>query len=60
MGVLLSPGKVKLRKILPWMTRISSTGSPTDWKVNSSTRMTKTTDSTEIITLSRAKEVDRS
>ena len=46
--------------MLPWMIRMSSTGRPTDWKVNSRTRITKTTDNTEIITLSREKETDKS
>ena len=53
-------GKVKLIQMLPWMTRISRMGRPTDWKVNSRIRITKTTDRMLIITLSRAKEVDRS
>ena len=60
MLVFVSVGKVKLIQMLPWMTRISRMGRPTDWNVNSRMRMTKATDSTLIITLSRAKEVDRS
>ena len=60
MGSRVTPGKEKLIQMLPWITRISRIGRPTDWKVNSSTRMTKTTDSTLIITLSLAKEVDKS
>ena len=60
MLVFVSVGKVKLIQMLPWMTRISRMGRPTDWNVNSRMRMTKATDSTLIITLSRAKDVDRS
>ena len=58
MLVFVRVGKLKLIQMLPWMTRISRMGRPTDWKVNSRMRMTKATDSTLIITLSRAKEVD--
>ena len=50
MGCPVTPGKEKLIQILPWITRISRRGSPTDWKVKSSTMMTNTTDSTLIIT----------
>lgn len=46
--------------MLPWITRISRRGRPTDWNVNSRTIMTKATDSTLIITLSLAKDTDRS
>ena len=60
MLVLVRVGKVKLIQMLPWMTRISRMGRPTDWNVNSRMRMTKATDSTLIITLSLAKDVDRS
>ena len=51
-------GKAKLIQMLPWMTRMSRIGWPTDMKVNTRTRMTNTTDSTLIITLSWAKETD--
>ena len=42
------------------MTRMSSTGSPADLKVNSSTEMTNTIDSTLISRLSFSNEVRRS
>ncbi|SCJ14582.1 Uncharacterised protein [uncultured Blautia sp.] len=60
MGFWAMPGKEKLIQMLPWITKISRIGSPTDWKVNSSTMMTNTTDRTLIMMLSRAKETDRS
>ena len=50
----------KLIQILPWITAISRMGRPADWKVNSSTRITKKADSREIIRLSVIKELDRS
>ena len=58
MLVSIRVGKVKLIQILPWITRISRMGSPTEVKVNTSTRMTNTTDSTLMTTLSRAKDTD--
>ena len=60
MGCWVTPGKEKLIQMLPWITRISRRGRPTDWNVNSRTIMTKATDSTLIITLSLAKDTDRS
>ena len=48
MGCWVTPGKEKLIQMLP------------DWNVNSRTIMTKATDSTLIITLSLAKDTDRS
>ena len=59
-GCWVTPGKEKLIQILPWITRISRMGRPTDRKVKSSTRMTKTTVRTLIRILSLAKETDRS
>ena len=53
-------GTAKLIQILPWMTRISRMGRPTDWKVNSSTMITNRMDSTLISTLSLTKEAARS
>ena len=45
---------------LPWMTRINSTGSPADLKVNTSTRMTNTMVKMLMSMLSLPKEADRS
>ena len=45
---------------LPWMTRISSTGSPADLKVKTKTRITKTMVRMLIKRLSFSKEDERS
>ena len=59
-GVSVSVGKEKLIQILPWITIINSTGSPTDWKVNNSTIITKREDKMVIKRLSFTKEADKS
>ena len=59
-GSPVKPGNAKFSQTLPWITRISRIGRPTERKVNSSTTMTNTTVSTLIRMLSRAKDVERS
>ena len=47
-------------QILPWMTRISSTGIPADLNVNSRTTSTIRIDRTDTTTLSRENEALKS
>ena len=53
-------GIEKLIQMLPCITMISSTGRPTDRKVNSSTRMTKNADKRLMSRLSLTKDAARS
>ena len=55
-GVPVKAGTEKLIQILPWITRISRMGIPTDLKVNSSTISTMRMDTTLTTVLSRAKD----
>ena len=59
-GLFWSVGKEKFNHTLPWITRISSTGRPTDMKVNKSTRITNTMVRTLMSVLSCEKEDARS